>query len=690
MGAIDHGGVDPLVCKQDAVAVGTTSPLGGADSPRPSARWPNHHSCSVEELRQLLDDLAQRLERAGQEQCSQQKEFMEGLMMRWQSLLSRSSGQPSILPRPDSQSAEDSTTVMHIDPPQPHHAVDRSRLARVVPSEGFHHKPCQHSPAADQNGCGLAIPGHPLLPDGCESEHEDTFSSMHMRPLRTGVRSWSVPATQRPDMSEAVSKAEAWRDYINSCKSPKRKRGRRSRLIPEDLEASGTNYSVLQRLTQSRVYELLSGTLILLNAIFIGWQTEYMSETAQSLAAQGLSPAVVEPVHFLAIQALFCTLFGVDLVLRWCADGALQFFQTSDRYWNMFDIFVVLFSFVDFFFALVEKAEAGATVLSNISVLRVMRVIRIVRVAKIIRVMRFFRELRMMVYSILGSLKSLLWSLMVLTAMFFIFGISLTMGTIEHLDTPEMWRDEKNTILLQRFGSLRSSILSLYMAMSGGRNWGDLYDILQDLPMTYRALFLVFITFAIFAVVNIVTGIFVENALQSQQTDRDIIVQEELESKREYFRQMKEVFDELDDDNTGCISEKEFEAKLNDERVIAYFNALKLDVNDAHTLFMLLDYDQSGEISIEEFVAGCHKLKGESRSLDIAIIQYEVLWLKEAFLGFADFAERCLNSSPSASPRMLSQRDAFNERIATAVAATGCELPSRGSVGAASTAVHLS
>merc|ERR1712050_806679 len=117
---------------------------------------------------------------------------------------------------------------------------------------------------------------------------------------------------------------------------------------------------------------------------------------------------------------------------------------------------------------------------------------------------------------------------------------------------------------------------------------------------------------------------------------------------------MQDIFEEMDDDNTGCISIDEFETKLDDERVIAYFNALKLDVSDARTLFTLLDYDESGAIAIEEFVVGCHKLKGESRSLDIAIIQYELKWLKKAFLGFADFVERSLKrvetstGSPSA------------------------------------------
>merc|ERR1712146_164121 len=92
---------------------------------------------------------------------------------------------------------------------------------------------------------------------------------------------------------------------------------------------------------------------------------------------------------------------------------------------------------------------------------------------------------------------------------------------------------------------------------------------------------------------------------------------------------MRSIFDEMDTDGSGCVNTKEFERRLDDERVIAYFNALKLDVSDARTMFALLDYDQSGEVDISEFLSGCYKLHGESRSLDVKIMQCRVQYLNE-------------------------------------------------------------
>eukprot|EP00415_Alexandrium_ostenfeldii_P003825 UN3825 len=94
---------------------------------------------------------------------------------------------------------------------------------------------------------------------------------------------------------------------------------------------------------------------------------------------------------------------------------------------------------------------------------------------------------------------------------------------------------------------------------------------------------------------------------------------------------MREIFDAMDDNDSGSVSLQEFEAKLADERIIAYFNALKLDVSDARRLFWLIDKDKSEEVDIDEFLSGCYELQGESRALDTKLMQHEVRSLHANF-----------------------------------------------------------
>jgi hypothetical protein len=290
------------------------------------------------------------------------------------------------------------------------------------------------------------------------------------------------------------------------------------------------------------------------------------------------------------------------------------------------DILIVFLSIVD---SIVEAIVGSTSVTGDVTLLRVLRVVRLVRIAKFIRVMHFFREFRMMVFAILGSLKSLLWVILILSITFYVFGIVFTTATLQHLRTSEKLSLEGT--LHKSFGTLDRSFLTLYMAMSGGQDWGMFYDCLAPLAFQYRMFFLLFMAFALFAVVNIVTGVFVEAAMQANIKDRDVIVHEELETKKTYLDAMRGIFEEMDVDGSSCLSLDEFQKRLDDDRVIAYFQHLQLDVSEACTIFKLLDADRSGEVSIDEFLGGCWKLQGASRSLDLKIMQCQVKYLTEGF-----------------------------------------------------------
>jgi hypothetical protein len=409
-------------------------------------------------------------------------------------------------------------------------------------------------------------------------------------------------------------------------KSKKKKRKMRVFKAPHATKS----LTALQRLTAHRYYELASCMLILLNAFILGQQTQYMAELNRDNARDGIAIESA-PVSYRAVHIFFCFAFTVDLGLRWIADGFAEFFKTEEAAWNLFDVAIVGSSLVEVIADVIaDQMEGGKNrMLNNISVLRVLRIIRLVRVARAIRVMRFFRELRMMIFAICGCMKNLLWVILILTLTFYMFGVGFTSAVVDHLDTIHKWNDESNAPLIESFGTVDRSILSLFMSMSGGNDWSAYYDALGPLPAYYHYAFLLFICFSIFAVVNIVTGVFVESALQANMKDKDIVVQEELQAKKVYLESMAELFEEMDEDGRGTITVKEFEHKLQDENVIAYFNALKLDVSDARTLFQLLDYDHSDEVGMDEFLDGCYGLQGESRSLDMKIMQYEVQYLKE-------------------------------------------------------------
>lgn len=393
----------------------------------------------------------------------------------------------------------------------------------------------------------------------------------------------------------------------------------RKKIIKSQDEHS-TYQSWTQRVVYSSCYELYSALLILLNAIFVGWQTEYAASTVRQPASQD----GFEPTFFFVAQIVFFLAFFMDLALRWVADGLIYFVCNEEMYWNVLDIFVVAFNLIEVITeTMMFSGSESAVLMTNFTVVRMIRVLRVVRIARVIRVLKAFRELRLMVASIVSSARNLLWVIMILCVLLYVFGISFTSAVALELEMSPP--DAEGTEELKRyFGSLSSSILTLYSSMSGGEDWTVYYYALNRLAWPYQTLFLFFVTFAVFAVVNVVTGVFVDTAIEKNQTDKELAIQEELRSKKLRMNWIRDVFGELDSSGDGTVTLKEFEQQLNHEAVIAYFNTLKLDVSDARTLFRLLDSDGSDGVNIDEFVQGCYRLSGEATTLHTQVMQCDI------------------------------------------------------------------
>jgi len=257
-----------------------------------------------------------------------------------------------------------------------------------------------------------------------------------------------------------------------------------------------------------------------------------------------------------------------------------------------------------------------------------------------------------MVHSLTGAMKPLAWSVVLMCIILLIFGVYLTEGTIALCIEKGAWCGEAGNELVEQFGTLSAASLSLYMAMTGGQDWGEIWASLQPLPVEYQIGFLIFLTFAVLALLNVVTAVFVETAMQQSQRDRELLVQQEVEQKVEFVETMQRVFEELDTNGSGTLSLEEFEQQMDDENVLTFLSTLELDIDQVRTLLTLLDLDQNGEVDIEEFITGCLRLKGGAKSLDMAILQYQVEWILHNTAALNE--KMGLSSQVSAAPRLNS------------------------------------
>lgn len=352
--------------------------------------------------------------------------------------------------------------------------------------------------------------------------------------------------------------------------------------------------------------------LIIANSFCIGLQTDLEARNGESSEA------------FDHIETFFCLCFSIELVLQMVSQKK-NFLFGKDNRWNAFDTFIVLAAIFEQIMQLLKRSG-----MPGLMSLRVLRILRLVRTIRIIRVLHCFRELRMVVSGIMNSLAALIWLVLVLILIMYIFAVYITQIVSDHItENEESISGDLRRRLLLLYGNIPVTLFTLYQSISGGNNWGVLVDPFIEMgqlvgPIS-ALIFSMYITFSVFAVLNVVTGVFVGNAQKAQETDTDHQILEEINERSKHMTQVQQVFEAADADGSGELCWEEFEEAFADHRIRAYFRFLKLDIegNGPDKLFKLFDFDGDGLIDIEEFITGCTKLKGVARSLDVALLHAE-------------------------------------------------------------------
>lgn len=395
----------------------------------------------------------------------------------------------------------------------------------------------------------------------------------------------------------------------------------------------------LRGIVSSIAFEALAGFIIMTNSVIIGLEVEYMA----------VNRAYRSPAWFQTVHLLYAIVFALEFLARLMAYG-LDMYHDSDLFrWACLDFFIVVSSFVDLFLAWEmqnQEVDVGGTTSSGMSAIRVMRVLRISRLIRVTRIAKFMlwlKALRTLIHSILVTLKSLIWALVLLALIMYVFAIILSQAAIDRLvhlqDIPRPEWSTSDTALESFWGSMGDAASTLFMSITGGISWHVAETPLMGLSLAWKVVFMLYISFTMFAVLNVMTGVFCQSAIESAARDHDMAMQNVVTDKENFMRKFRHLFHMLDVDDTGYITLVELEERMEDHDVKTYFEALELSIDDVWIFFRLLDGDSGQEIDLEEFLYGCMRLRGEAKALDLAKLMHSHAWLAKQQVDFMMFCE---------------------------------------------------
>jgi hypothetical protein len=228
---------------------------------------------------------------------------------------------------------------------------------------------------------------------------------------------------------------------------------------------------------------------------------------------------------------------------------------------------------------------------------------------------------------IVKSAKPLVWALVLLLLTTYIFGVCIMPFVAEELARPQACavRADLCDQLMEEFGSIWRSSYTLYKAVTGGADWGDTAAPLIEITWFLGVFFSVYVAFATLCVMNIITGVFVENANRTTTQDDENMVAEEFETRKRWFEEVQQLFQTSRNETKREIDLAEFESWTVNPMIQTRFRKLGLDVDDrnARAVFNLLDIDGTGSIDFDKFALGIEQLHGHARSLDIARVRLD-------------------------------------------------------------------
>eukprot|EP00435_Cladocopium_sp_Y103_P016869 s1943_g4.t1 len=367
----------------------------------------------------------------------------------------------------------------------------------------------------------------------------------------------------------------------------------------------------------SQFFGLLSTIVILTNAVFIFFATDYEMQNI------GGSTPMFFRVTDLALSSCYVLEVGLKLVVH-----RGFFFWNVEWAWNGFDFFLVLFSIVENLLSYeVLFANQRSSDPVNLGFLRLLRLCKIVKILRIFRTLRVFSELRLMLDCVLGSLLNCMWCIVMLIFVMYIFALLVQQTLVGFLqEEGDDKTPEEIGLLYQYFGSVQITLITLFQAITSGVDWHVPYEVLRISGSILPAAFVFYVAFVFISVWNIVTSTFVEKALKLAQPDIDLLVVEQQLRDFEDTQMLAQLFADMlqtDEEGEHKVGLKEFQNLLETYQFRSYLNTRGIDIKNAETFFKML-VELQGEPTIDAitFANACVRMKGAATSIDLQTVMF--------------------------------------------------------------------
>eukprot|EP00930_Biecheleria_cincta_P032945 TRINITY_DN22811_c0_g1_i1.p1 TRINITY_DN22811_c0_g1~~TRINITY_DN22811_c0_g1_i1.p1 ORF type:complete len:531 (-),score=94.10 TRINITY_DN22811_c0_g1_i1:82-1674(-) len=418
--------------------------------------------------------------------------------------------------------------------------------------------------------------------------------------------------TERARRESLASVETTGEDFINGVlhqpiPTANSKRWRTSMTLPPGIESTLTSDADTSQKMKRRAGDFLEspkcdfllGVIITANAVNIGIEQTYRATGEYASTAA-------------AFEHLFLSIYTTELLVRFFAFGPSCF---KDN-WVRFDLLLVAMGITTQW---IIQPIVGD--MSEVGPVMVLRSARLMRLAKTVKLLINFRELWMLVQGLLSSANTMLYTLLLIFAILYMFACLGMELLYEHPLVVGPDRDEEFAWNVEEyFRSIPIAMLSLLQFVC----WDN--PVLVYRPLAQGGVFLCLYFLAVILVVgivvmNLVTAVIVNSALEQTAANKHLLKAEEEKRKKKILKDLRKMFQRLDEDGSGQLSRDEI-TSVDESEMEVLKNLTSME--DPVEIFDVLDVDGSGDIEIDEFCDGLWEVAISKTPLEVKRMEKQV------------------------------------------------------------------
>eukprot|EP00435_Cladocopium_sp_Y103_P040890 s1234_g11.t1 len=366
------------------------------------------------------------------------------------------------------------------------------------------------------------------------------------------------PKVKPPQIATtAMTHSESSLGEAAAIPKPKRGSTKRSLVYGDRHPDQGlwhVDCSSMKNFVRGPFFETSFAILIMINTIFMALEYQF-NGLLVGLEIEYPNLSTVTSKHwpwakdtFEGAEWFFGLAFSGELLLKL---GGLRcgFFKDP---WNYLDVLIVMFWIID-------------VLPLDPMLIRILRLAKLLRLVKLAKSIKSFDSLYLLTASIASSASALVWSGVLICIVQLSVALVLSTFLLPYctdLSIPEGDRFE----VYRYFGTFSRSMLSMFELTLG--NWVPISRILSEKVSEWYTIFtLAFQVILGFAVIKVITGVFLTETMKVASMDDSIMLKSKERAVRLHKEKMSRLFAHADLDANGGIDCVEFHTLLADREV---------------------------------------------------------------------------------------------------------------------------